>query len=238
MSDQPGHAQLTDPNLVNAWGLASGPTTPIWAANNHTSTATIYSGAVHGAPAAIVPLVVSVQGGDPTGQVFNGSDSFQIKVNGSWTPAVFLFDSESGHITAWAPGNPTPTVAQIKASVSGAVYKGLDDRARRRAAVRCCWPTDFARSRIDVFNGQFQRSVLPRRRRSHDPTAAASGCAPFNVQDDRQRRVPTSPYAKARHHGPRRWHRGRTGAGLGLRRRATTGSGGFRVRRVGDAAAR
>ena len=62
VSDQPGHAQLTDPNLVNAWGLASGPTTPIWAANNHTSTATIYTGAVHGAPAAIVPLVVARPG--------------------------------------------------------------------------------------------------------------------------------------------------------------------------------
>ncbi len=178
VSDQPGHAQLTDPNLVNAWGLASGPTTPIWSANNHTDTATIYTGAVHGAPAAIAPLVVDVQGGAPTGQVFNGSDSFQIKVNGSWTPAVFLFDSESGHITAWAPGNPTPTVARIKASVSGAVYKGLTitNVAGRGPLLLAA---DFPRNRIDVFNGKFQRTSVEGG--FHDSTLP-KGWGPFNVQ--------------------------------------------------------
>ena len=30
VSDQPGEAAHQDPNLVNAWGLAAGPTTPIW----------------------------------------------------------------------------------------------------------------------------------------------------------------------------------------------------------------
>ena len=25
VADQPGHAKATDPNLVNAWGLAAGP---------------------------------------------------------------------------------------------------------------------------------------------------------------------------------------------------------------------
>ena len=28
VADQAGHAKSTDPNLVNAWGLAAGPTTP------------------------------------------------------------------------------------------------------------------------------------------------------------------------------------------------------------------
>ena len=30
VSDQAGQAKSTDPNLVNAWGLASGPNTPWW----------------------------------------------------------------------------------------------------------------------------------------------------------------------------------------------------------------
>jgi uncharacterized protein (TIGR03118 family) len=175
VSDQPGHAQLTDPHLVNAWGLASGPTTPIWAANNHTSTATIYTGAVHGAPAAIAPLVVDIRGGDPTGQVFNGSDSFKIKVNGSWTPALFLFDSESGHVTAWAPGT---TVARIKASVPNAVYKGLTitNVAGRGPLLLAA---NFPRNRIDVFNGKFQRTSVSVG--FHDPTLPM-GWGPFNVQ--------------------------------------------------------
>ena len=34
VSDRPGVAELTDPNLVNAWGLAHGPDTPIWVSDN------------------------------------------------------------------------------------------------------------------------------------------------------------------------------------------------------------
>jgi len=52
VSDQPGVAQLTDPNLVNPWGLAAGPTTPLWAADNGTGVASIYAGAVGGMPIA------------------------------------------------------------------------------------------------------------------------------------------------------------------------------------------
>ena len=48
VSDQPGAAQIMDPNLVNAWGLAAGPTTPLWVADNGMSVATIYPGAVAG----------------------------------------------------------------------------------------------------------------------------------------------------------------------------------------------
>src|SRR5690348_14977295 len=45
VSDQPGVAQVTDPNLVNAWGIAAGPQTPLWVADNGTNVATIYPGA-------------------------------------------------------------------------------------------------------------------------------------------------------------------------------------------------
>ena len=44
VSDIPGRAQLTDPNLVNPWGLAAGPTTPLWVADNGTGLATLYAG--------------------------------------------------------------------------------------------------------------------------------------------------------------------------------------------------
>src|SRR5258706_5831398 len=43
-------ANVTDPALVNAWGLAFSPTGPLWVANNGTNTSTIYTGGVHGAP--------------------------------------------------------------------------------------------------------------------------------------------------------------------------------------------
>ena len=77
VSDIPGRAQLTDPNLVNPWGLAAGPTTPLWVADNGTGLATLYAGGTGGAPFSIAPLVFTVPMGAPTGQVFNGLERLQ-----------------------------------------------------------------------------------------------------------------------------------------------------------------
>ena len=42
VSDIPGMAATTDPNLVNPWGIAFGQNSGIWVANNHSGTATVY----------------------------------------------------------------------------------------------------------------------------------------------------------------------------------------------------
>src|SRR5467141_3212868 len=78
VSNIPGRAAVTDGNVQNAWGLALGPASPLWVANNGTNTATLYRGGVGGAPPAVVPLVVSIPGGAPTGQVFNGTGDFVV----------------------------------------------------------------------------------------------------------------------------------------------------------------
>src|SRR3954451_13769369 len=49
VSDLPGVAHLTDPTLVNRWGRAAGPTTPLWVADNGTGLATLYAGGTGGA---------------------------------------------------------------------------------------------------------------------------------------------------------------------------------------------
>ena len=43
ISDGSVSADITHANLVNAWGLVSGPTTPWWTANNGTGTTTLYN---------------------------------------------------------------------------------------------------------------------------------------------------------------------------------------------------
>src|SRR6266550_9276440 len=53
VSDQPGVAPNTDPNLVNAWGLTSGPTSPWWVADNGTDKSTLYRGS-DGLPLSLV----------------------------------------------------------------------------------------------------------------------------------------------------------------------------------------
>ncbi len=118
VSDLPGVAAYTDPNLKNPWGVSYSPTGPFWVSNQGSGTSTLYTGS-----GSIVPLVVSIPGGTPpvtgpTGQVFNGTTGFLLS-NGA--PAHFIFDTLNGTIDGWNSG----TVAIQKASTTGAVYTGL-----------------------------------------------------------------------------------------------------------------
>ena len=98
VADTPGIAAITDPNLVNAWGLSQGPTTPVWVSDNGTDVSTLYTAAVQGQKPAIVPLVVKIPGGAPTGQAFNPTTSFVLP---DGQPALFVFAGEDGGISAW-----------------------------------------------------------------------------------------------------------------------------------------
>src|SRR5215467_12563464 len=59
VSDIPGLADQTDPNLVNPWGIASSATSPLWISDNHSGTATVYNGSGQPFPAA-GPLIVQI----------------------------------------------------------------------------------------------------------------------------------------------------------------------------------
>jgi uncharacterized protein (TIGR03118 family) len=147
VSDQPGVAPVTDPNLVNAWGLVAGPTTPWWVANNHTETSTLYDGfgARFPLPPAS-PLVVSVPGA-PTGIVFNGGANFKVS-NGTMDVASrFIFATEAGTILGW-PGGLTAVQGAASPS-AGAVYKGLAINGDM------IYATDFANGHVDVFDGSW-----------------------------------------------------------------------------------
>jgi uncharacterized protein (TIGR03118 family) len=182
VSDLPGLAQLTDPDLVNPWGLAAGPTTPMWVADNGTDKATIYPGFVNGSPIQKAPLVVNIPGGAPTGQVFNETAGFEVQDGAASGPALFLFDSEAGLVTGWNPGVPPPppsTQAQVGASMPNAIYKGLA-LATTPAGRTFLYAADFHHGRIDVFDTDFNRVHLPGR--FHDPKLPP-GYAPFNIQE-------------------------------------------------------
>jgi hypothetical protein len=43
ISDIPGLATITDPELVNPWGVAHSSTSPFWSSNQGKSTATLYA---------------------------------------------------------------------------------------------------------------------------------------------------------------------------------------------------
>jgi uncharacterized protein (TIGR03118 family) len=161
VSDLPGLAQLTDPDLVNPWGMAAGPATPVWVADNGTDKATIYPGFVNGSPIQKAPLVVNIPGGAPTGQVFNGTAGFEVQDGAASGPALFLFDSEAGLVSGWNPGVPPPppsTQAQVGARVRHASYKGL--AIATTPAGTFLYGADFHRGRIDVFDQGLDRVRL------------------------------------------------------------------------------
>ena len=55
VSDVPGMAQVTDPHLVNPWGVSFSGASPLWVSDNGTDVATLYAGGVHGGPQTINP---------------------------------------------------------------------------------------------------------------------------------------------------------------------------------------
>jgi uncharacterized protein (TIGR03118 family) len=167
VSDQPGVATFTDPNLVNAWGLAASGTSPWWVADNETSVSTLYNGNT-GQPQSLVVTVGTDSG--PTGVVFNGGAGFVVTNGTQSGPARFIFDGEDGILRGW---NPTvdPTHALVAAMGDpDAIFKGL------AIADNMLFAADFHNNEVAVFDStwhivdRFTDSGLP------------AGYAPFGIQ--------------------------------------------------------
>jgi uncharacterized protein (TIGR03118 family) len=166
VSDQPGVAPNTDPNLVNAWGLTSSATSPWWVSDNGTDKSTLYRGS-DGLPQA---LVVDVHNA-PTGTVFNSTPGFALPTGGI---ARFLFDTEEGKVLGWNPAQGTSSVVVADLN-DGAIYKGL--AIANTAAGPRLYAADFHNAKVDVFDGSFN----PVLGGFVDPTLP-SGYAPFGIQ--------------------------------------------------------
>lgn len=167
VSDQPGVAPNTDPNLVNAWGLTSGPTTPWWVADNGADKSTLYRGA-DGLPQA---LVVDVHNA-PTGTVFNPTTGFALPTGGA---ARFLFDTEEGKVLGWNPAQGTSSVVVADLN-DGAIYKGL--AIADTAAGPRLYAADFHNAKVDVFDGSF--TLVPDS--GFVDRSLPAGYAPFGIQ--------------------------------------------------------
>lgn len=153
ISDVAGKADVTDPKLVNPWGLAMGKT--LWVSNAGTGTATVYSGGA--SQLTKEKTEVAIPGGTPTGQVFNGEEGFEISSKGVTGPATFIFASPSGAITGWnAEVNPSSAI--ISAFTRKADYKGLALMRTNRGSFLLA--ADFANNRVHVFDDDFNRVRL------------------------------------------------------------------------------
>jgi uncharacterized protein (TIGR03118 family) len=199
VSNVPGRAPVIDPNLQNPWGLIASPTSAWWVSNNAGGTATLYTGAgqivpingncgcathgtvvVPGAPDPQAPNTPTT--GSPTGVMFNGSSTDFLLAPDS--PALFLFVTEDGTLSAWSPKvNPLSAIIKVDNSQkpntkNGAVYKGaaiveIDGKKFILAA-------NFRSGRIDAFDSTFQPARLSED--AFDDDRIPRDFAPFNVQ--------------------------------------------------------
>lgn len=109
------HPMRIDPDLINAWGIAIGPTGAFWISAADSELSVIYDDEGN---ALRKPVYME---GEPTGQVYNNTDGFVIPNLG---PAKFIFATEYGTITAWYQGDTAVTI--VDNSAEGASYTGLE----------------------------------------------------------------------------------------------------------------
>jgi len=173
VSDIPGLAGSTDPDLVNPWGLTRSATSPWWVSDNGTGKSTLYT-----ASGGKVPLTVTIPptGSAPTGVVFNGGSGFVVVSGAASGPSRFIFATENGTIAGWSPAvNPTKAIQAVDNSAS-AVYKGLAIATSGGATF--LYATNFKASSVDVFDSTFHPATLAGT--FSDPDIKA-GFAPFGI---------------------------------------------------------
>src|SRR5712671_5198201 len=165
VSNTAGVAPVTDPQLINPWGLSRGSGSPWWVSDQATGFSTLYNGA--GAKQSLIVTVPpadpnnkNTPTGTPTGTIANGSQTDFLLAPGK--PAVFLFSTIDGTIAAW---NPTVAVSQgaappsthavtVVKTTDGSSYTGLTSAFINNK--RFLYAANFTKGRVDVYDNAFQ----------------------------------------------------------------------------------
>ncbi len=187
VADVPGVAKVSDPNLINPWGLALNTNTGFfWAADNGSGVSTLYDANGQIAPPGS-PLVVTIPPPNgspagtkatPTGTAFNSGSGFVVSKNGVSGSAQFLFVTEDGTISGWSPNvDPTHAILVVDHSATS-VYKGL--ALGTNATGTFLFAANFRTGKIDVFDQQFAPATLAGQ---FTDSSIPAGFAPFNVKN-------------------------------------------------------
>ncbi len=181
VSSVPGLATITDPRLINPWGISRSPTSPFWTSDQGMNSSTLYAitngtnvtqvlGVNANGFVAIPTTAAGPQG--PTGQVNNSNTaSFQLVPGTASTSSRFLFANLNGTISGWAGG----LSSSIEVTTPGALYTGL---AIDTAGTRL-YAADGAGGAVRVFDSAF----APVNGAGFTDPTLPSGFVPFNVQD-------------------------------------------------------
>ncbi len=183
-------ALQTDPNLINPWGVAYGPTGPFWISDNGTGLTSVDKVVGSTVTLNLIPAVTippAIPGGDtssPTGQVFNPFQASGAFMLPDGSPAVFLFATEDGTISGWNGAAGTQSIITVNESLDpsdgdetlglGAVYKGLAIAETKHGPM--LYAANFRHGTVDVFDQNFNHV------KSFTDPHLPAGYAPFNVQ--------------------------------------------------------
>jgi uncharacterized protein (TIGR03118 family) len=191
VSDMPGIAQATDPNLKDAWGLSFSKSSPFWisaqAGNiNGMSYSTIDKVDGKTGTTTVIPATIGVPNlngaapdpaaNGPTGQVNTNAPgittaSTDFQVNGS--KAAFIFANQDGSVSGWNGG----ASATITAHVDGASFTGLAI-ANDTTGHAFLYAADQKSGNIYMFNSSWQNVGTLK-----DPGGLPAGYTAFNVQN-------------------------------------------------------
>jgi uncharacterized protein (TIGR03118 family) len=170
VSNTSGVAPVTDPQLVNPWGISRGSGTPWWISDNGTGFSTLYNGA--GAKQSLIvtippadPNNKKTPTGTPTGTIFNGSPTDFLLAPGM--SSTFLFSTIDGSIVGWnanvavAQGATPPSTHAVTVvkTTDGSSYTGLTSAFINGKSY--LYAANFTKGRVDVYDNAFHRVKLP-----------------------------------------------------------------------------
>lgn len=195
VSNVSGTAPVTDPKLVNAWGISRTSAGAWWTSNNVTGTSTLYNGAgVKNSLEVTIPVSPNNKDtkiGSPTGTISNSSATDFILSNG--VAAQFLFATIDGTIAAWNPTNaladgqqaPSTHAVTVAATKDGSVYTGITSATVE--GTRFLYLANNSLKRVDVYDNSFHlvhldgNHPVPGNAAFFDPELPPNA-SPFNVQ--------------------------------------------------------
>jgi uncharacterized protein (TIGR03118 family) len=169
-------ALVTDPTLINPWGVSVGPAIWIDKAGNGSVAIDTAAGtvAVPSLPSVTIPAAAPATAqGSPSGTVYNSNNAiFDIP---SSTSALFIFSTLDGTIAAWNASSGTQAVTVVNNSTKASYTDiALDTNATGTFLLAA----NFKQGTVDVFDSTFAAHALTGS--FADPKLPA-GYSPFGI---------------------------------------------------------
>jgi uncharacterized protein (TIGR03118 family) len=161
VSSEAGVAPVTDPQLINPWGISRMSVSAWWISDNATGLSTLYKGAGDKQSLIVTippadPTNKNTPTGTPTGTIANGSQTDFLLAPGK--PALFLFSTNDGTIAGWNPTVAATLAVTVVKTTDGSSYKGLTSAFINGKSY--LYAANFTKGRVDVYDNAFQPAKL------------------------------------------------------------------------------